>query len=81
MVEHLQAAAITSFQALDLRDYARFDFWLTPDHKAYLIEANPNPYLHSAAAFIRGARTSGRTHPQTILEVIEIALSGYEVRV
>ncbi len=65
VVEQLQAAALTSFQALELRDYARFDFRLTPDHKAYLIEANPNPYLHSGADFIRGARASGRTHPQT----------------
>jgi D-alanine-D-alanine ligase len=80
VVEQLQAAAITSFQALDLRDYARFDFRLTPDHKAYLIEANPNPYLHSAADFIRGARASGRTHPQTILEIVEAALSRYQAQ-
>lgn len=80
VVEQLQAAALTSFQALDLRDYARFDFRLAPDNKVYLIEANPNPYLHSGADFIRGARASGRTHPQTILEIVEAALSRYEVR-
>jgi D-alanine-D-alanine ligase len=80
VIEQLQAAALTSFQALELRDYARFDFRLTPEHKAYLIEANPNPYLHSGADFIRGARASGRTHPQTILEIVEVALSRYDVQ-
>jgi D-alanine-D-alanine ligase len=80
VVAQLQAAALTSFQALELRDYARFDFRLSPDNKAYLIEANPNPYLHSGADFIRGARASGRTHPQTVLEIVEVALSRYETR-
>jgi D-alanine-D-alanine ligase len=76
-VEEIQAAALTSFQALQLRDYARVDFRVTSDHKAYLIEANPNPYLHSRAEFMKGARASGRTHPGTILEIVELALSRY----
>lgn len=79
VVEAIQAAAVTSFQALQLRDYARFDFRVTPDHKAYLIEANPNPYLYSRAEFMKGARASGRTHPETILEIVELALSRYGV--
>ncbi len=77
VVEAIQAAALTSFQALQLRDYARFDFRVTPDHKIYLIEANPNPYLYSRAEFMRGARASGRTYPRTILEIVESALSRY----
>lgn len=80
-VEALHAAALTSFQALQLRDYARFDFRLAPDHRAYLIEANPNPYVHSSSEFVRGARASGRTHPGTIIEIVETALFRYGVRV
>jgi len=72
--------AVTSFHALHLRDYARFDFRLTADHKIYLIEANPNPYLQSSAEFVKGARASGRTHPQTILEIVELALARYGAR-
>jgi D-alanine-D-alanine ligase len=79
-IEALRTAALTSFRALQLRDYARFDFRLASDNRAYLIEANPNPYLHSGAEFIRGARASGRTHPGTILEVVELALSRYGMR-
>jgi D-alanine-D-alanine ligase len=73
VLEALRDAAFTAFQALALRDYARFDFRVTPDGKVYMIEANPNPYLHSGAEFMRGCRASGRTHPKTILEIVELA--------
>jgi D-alanine-D-alanine ligase len=77
VVQTIQQAAITGFQALELRDYARVDFRVTRDHEVYLIEANPNPYLHSGAEFIKGARASGRTHPETILEIVELAQARY----
>jgi D-alanine-D-alanine ligase len=81
VVEAMQAAAVTAFQTLHLRDYARFDFRLTPAGVPYLIEANPNPYLHSNAEFIRAARASGRTHPETIREIVGLALSRYGLSV
>jgi D-alanine-D-alanine ligase len=77
VVEAMQGAAVTAFQTLHLRDYARFDFRLTAAGVPYLIEANPNPYLHSGAEFIRAARASGRTHPGTIREIVGLALSRY----
>ena len=75
--ETMQRAALTAFHALSLRDYARVDFRLTRDGKVYLIEANPNPYLSSGAEFIKGARASGRTYGQTILEIVELARARY----
>lgn len=78
VIEAIRQAAVTAFQALELRDYARFDFRVTPANKIYLIEANPNPYLHSGAEFIKGARASGRTHPQTILEIVDLAQARYQ---
>jgi D-alanine-D-alanine ligase len=77
VVEEMQRAAVTAFQALGLRDYARVDFRLAPKGQVYLIEVNPNPYLHSGAEFIRGARASGRTYSQTILEIVELARARY----
>ncbi|MFB3818321.1 MAG: ATP-grasp domain-containing protein [Candidatus Methylomirabilales bacterium] len=77
VIRALQLVAVHSFQALELRDYARFDFRVTPGHQVYLIEANPNPYLHSRADFIKGARASGRTQPATILEIVDLALRRY----
>lgn len=76
----IQKYALAAFQALGLRDYARIDFRVARDGTVYLIEANPNPYLHSNAEFIRGARASGRTHPQTILEIMALARARYAGR-
>ena len=77
VLETMRRAAVTAFQSLGLRDYARVDFRLTRDGKVYLIEANPNPYLASGAEFIKGARASGRTYAQTILEIVELARARY----
>jgi D-alanine-D-alanine ligase len=76
VLETMERYALTAFQALGLRDYARVDFRLAQE-AVYLIEANPNPYLHSGAEFIRGARASGRTHPGTIIEILELARVRY----
>ena len=73
VLETLQRYAVTAFQALSLRDYARMDFRVTRAGKVYLIEANPNPYLHSGAEFMRGARASGRTCSRTILDIVAMA--------
>jgi len=77
VLEAMRHAAVTAFHALGLRDYARVDFRLTRDGKVYLLEANPNPYLASGAEFIKGARASGRTYGQTILEIVELARARY----
>jgi D-alanine-D-alanine ligase len=80
VVARMQHYAVTAFQTLGLRDYARVDFRLTKDGTPYLIEVNPNPYLHSNAEFIRGCRAGGRTQAQTVLEIVELALARYAAR-
>ena len=35
------------------------------------------PKLHSSAEFIKGARASGRTHPETIHEIVKLAQERY----
>ena len=75
----LERYALTAFQALGLRDYARIDFRLAKD-TVYLIEANLNPYLHSGAEFIRGVRASGRTQRDMITEIVEFARVRYAAR-
>jgi D-alanine-D-alanine ligase len=77
--ETMERYALTAFQALGLRDYARIDFRLAKD-TVYLIEANPNPYLHSGAEFIRGARAAGRTQAEMINEIVELARVRYAAR-
>jgi len=73
VVTAVQEGALTIFQALHLRDYARFDFRVTPDHKAYLIEANPK--LAGAAIRFLCARLR-----ETDQRLEAIALHRIEVR-
>jgi D-alanine-D-alanine ligase len=72
-IQALQQTAVAAYQALELRDYGRVDMRLQPDGRVQVIEVNPNPWLSSRAEFAMAARKSGRTYPQLIEELIELA--------
>ena len=76
-VSQLQTTALATYQALELRDYARIDMRLRPDGRVAVIEANPNPWLASKAEFAMAARKAGRTYTQLIEEIVDIALARY----
>lgn len=76
-VATLQQTALAVFQALELHDYARIDMRLRPDGRVAVIEANPNPWLASKAEFAMAARKGGRTYPQLIAEIVELASARY----
>lgn len=73
----LQQTAVSVFQALELRDYARIDMRLRPDGRVAVIEANPNPWLASKAEFAMAARKSGRNYTQLIEEIVDLASGRY----
>jgi D-alanine-D-alanine ligase len=73
----LQQTAVAVYQALELRDYARIDMRLRPDGRVAVIEANPNPWLASKAEFVQAARKTGRTYPQIIEEIVDLAMARY----
>ena len=73
----LQQTAVAVYQALELRDYARIDMRLRPDGRVAVIEANPNPWLASKAEFTMAARKAGRTYPQLIEEIVDLARGRY----
>jgi D-alanine-D-alanine ligase len=75
VVDQLQRTAVTAFQILKLRDYGRIDIRMTADGHVYVLEVNPNPWLLSTAEFTRAARKSGRSHPQVIQEIVDLAMS------
>lgn len=76
-VERLQEAGRTAYRALRLRDYGRIDMRLTSEGDIYVIEANPNPWLSSAAEFAIAARGSERTYTEAIGAIIDAARSRY----
>jgi D-alanine-D-alanine ligase len=71
----LQKTAVAAYQALELRDYGRVDMRLQPDGRVAVIEVNPNPWLSSKAEFAMAARKSGRTYPQLVEEIVELAIA------
>jgi len=73
----LQETALAAYQALELRDYGRIDMRLTEDGKVYVLEVNPNPWLHSKAEVALAAKESGRTYPALIEEIVNLALARY----
>src|ERR671910_139721 len=73
VLQTLQQTAVAAYQALELRDYGRVDMRLQPDGRVQVIEVNPNPWLSSRAEFVMAARKSGRTYPQLVEEIIELA--------
>ena len=76
-VERLEQKALAAYRALKLRDYGRIDMRLTPSGDVYVIEANPNPWLSSAAEFAMAGRKSGRTYTQLIGEIVDLAKARY----
>ena len=64
-------------QVLEIRDYARVDFRLSPKRKFFTLEVNPNPWLHSTAEFALAAKQSGREHADVIQEIVDLALARY----
>jgi len=72
--EEMERTAVAACRALEVRDYARVDFRLAPDGTLYVLEVNPNPWLHSTAEFALAARASGRDLPAVVQEIVDLAL-------
>jgi D-alanine-D-alanine ligase len=70
------ATALSAFESLELRDYARVDIRLAADGVPYVIDVNPNCDLSdNAGGFSKAAKAAGLTYEQVILRIVELALS------
>src|SRR4029077_7361405 len=76
-VQTLQQTAVQAFRALELRAYGRIDMRLTDDGRVYVLEVNPNPWLHSTAEFAMAAKKSGRNYEELIGQIVDLALARY----
>ncbi|MGA2559349.1 MAG: ATP-grasp domain-containing protein [Terracidiphilus sp.] len=70
--KELQDTALAAYRALKLRDYGRVDMRLNKKGQVYVIEANPNPWLASAAEFTMAAKKGGYSYTSLIERIVEL---------
>jgi D-alanine-D-alanine ligase len=75
--EKMQKIALETFHALRLRDYARIDMRVNDAGEAYVIEANPNPYLEQKSEFARAAERHGLGYEALVARIAELATARY----
>ena len=71
--KELQNTGLAAYRALGLRDYARIDMRLNKKGQVYVIEANPNPWLASAAEFTMAAKKAGYSYTDMIEKMVGLA--------
>jgi len=79
-VARLHETALGAYRAVKLRDYGRIDMRLSSKGEVFVIEANPNPWLSSKHEFAMAAKASGRSYPQLIGEIVELAMNRHRER-
>lgn len=73
--EQLQKDSIRLFQSLDLSGYARFDYRISADSKAYLIDVNPNPNLARDEDFACSSRSLGCDYPSLVAGILKLGFN------
>jgi D-alanine-D-alanine ligase len=74
--ERIANTALTAFEALELRDYARVDIRLAADGIPYVIDVNPNCDLSDVAGgFSKAAKAAGMSYEEVIMRILELALA------
>lgn len=74
LMVRMEEAARTCYRALHLHDYGRIDVRVTPDHRFFVLEANPNPYLAKGDDMADAAEQVGLGYSAFIARIVELAL-------
>ncbi len=70
----INKVAISAFEALECRDYARVDIRLSSNGIPFVIEVNPNPDVSTDSGFARAALEDGVNHSKLLLTIANYAL-------
>jgi D-alanine-D-alanine ligase len=61
--------ALSGFNIMGCRDYARVDMRLSNENKLFVLEVNPNPDLTEGAGFMRSADAAGFSYAQALKKI------------
>lgn len=75
----IERAALLTYRALKLRDYARIDFRISANDEPYVLEVNPNPYLEATCEVALGAKERGMSYTQLIGRIVDSAAARYKL--
>lgn len=75
----MERAALLTYRALKLRDYARIDFRVSAANEPYILEVNPNPYLEAQSEMALGAKQKGLSYAQLIGRIVDSAAARYKM--
>lgn len=74
LASHLEALSKQIYILLGMSGYARLDYRLTSDGKAYLLEANPNPQIARDEDFAQSAKHVGLDYEQLLQRLLQFGL-------
>ncbi len=74
---YIQSEAVKAFRALQLGVYARIDFLLTADGKAYCLEANTLPGMTPTSLLPQEANAAGIDYPTLCNRVVTLSMEKY----
>jgi D-alanine-D-alanine ligase len=74
MADRLASLSKRIYRLLDMSGYARLDYRVTEDDRAYLLEANPNPQIARDEDFAESARHSHISYEELLQRILDVGL-------
>ena len=74
LANHLAALSKQIYILLGMSGYARLDYRVTLDGKAYLLEANPNPQIARDEDFAQSAKHSGMDYEELLQQLLRFGM-------
>ncbi len=72
--KRINKVAVSAFEALKCRDYARVDIRLDSKGVPHVIEVNPNPDISKDSGFARASKAAGINHAKLLSTIANYAL-------
>jgi len=72
--KEIRKIAVTCYNVMGVRDYARVDIRLSEKNEIFVLEVNPNPDLTEGIGFMRSAETAGFNYNDILAKIVNFAL-------